>query len=314
MRLLVSPTSATPPPDLNSGPLLDPRLHPYPIPSSYNRGFTTRMFDSDTYFKGSGVNGLGQSTATTAVAIAGAGAITTTSILAALSGSSGSNNSSGGSSGSGSMSTAGIVGLAINGIIAITQLLIKLFSGCGQTCTQATTYANQVEPILNQNLQAYLSSPIRTVSMQAAAINNYNTAIASLEQACGQAALAQAGVNCIDERVNASSCQWKAQAGGWVQNADGTCTYTPWGASGSGSSCWNWVIGYLDPIQNDPCVQPDSVLTSSAGTTDTSTSSLTNLLNGSSSDLLSSTVTVGTLSIPTWVLLAGGAALLLTLK
>ena len=295
MRLLVSPTSATPPPDLNAGPLLDPRLHS--LPSSYP--FTTRMFDSDTYFKG--LHGLGQTTnvTQTAAAVAASGATATASILVALS------------------VITGPVGLVIGAIAAIAPLIVKLFSGCGATCTQATTYANQVEPILNQNLQAYLSSPIRTVSMQAAAINNYNTAISSLTAACGQAALGQAGVNCIDERVNASSCQWKAQAGGWVQNSDGTCTYTPWGANGSGSSCWNWVIGYLDPIQNDPCVQPDSVLTSntsSAGTTDTSTSSLTNLLNGSSSDLLSSTVTVGALNIPTWVLLAGGAALLLLAK
>ena len=297
MRLLVSPTSATPPPDINSGPLLDPRL-----PSSYNRGFTTRMFDSNTYFKG--LRGLGQvspgaATLNTATAIAATGAQTTAQLLVMFS------------------VISGPVGIAIAAIAAIAPLIVKMFEGCGQTCTEATKYANQIEPILNQNLQAYLSSPVRTMSMQAAAINNYNTAIASLEQACGQAQLAQAGVNCIDERVDPSSCQWKAQAGGWVQNSDGTCTYTPWGANGSGSSCWNWVIGYLDPIQNDPCVQPDSVLTSntsSAGTTDTSTSSLTNLLNGSSSDLLSSTVTVGQLNIPTILLLAGGAALLLLAK
>lgn len=295
MRLLVSPTSATPPPDLNAGPLLDPRL-----PSSY--GFTTRMFDSKTY-QVSGVNGLGQTNTTqTAESIAATGATLTVSMLVLFG------------------TITGPVGAVIAGVIGIALAIASTFKGCGATCTQASNYANQVEPLLNQNLQAYLSSPIRTVSMQAAALNNYNTAIASLEQACGQAALGKAGVNCIDERVNASSCQWKAQAGGWVQNADGTCTYTPWGASGSGSSCWNWVIGYHNPIANDPCVQPDSVLlssttsTTSAGTTDTSTSSLTNLLNGSSSNLLSSTVTVGALNIPTWVLLAGGAALLLLVK
>lgn len=246
------------------------------------------------------MRGLGQaSTTQTAESIAATGATLTTSILVLLG------------------TITGPVGAVIAGVIGIALAIASTFKGCGATCVDASNYANQVEPILNQNLQTYLSSPIRTVSMQAAAINNYNTAIASLEQACGQAALGSAGQNCIDERVNASSCQWKAQAGGWVQNADGTCTYTPWGANGSGSSCWNWVIGYLDPIQNDPCVQPDSVLTSntsSAGTTDTSTSSLTNLLNGSSSDLLSSTVTVGALNIPTILLLAGGAALLLLVK
>jgi hypothetical protein len=252
------------------------------------------MFQGDTYFKG--VQGLGQaSTVQTAESIAATGATLTTSILVLMG------------------TITGPVGAVIAGVIGIALAIASTFKGCGVTCTDASNYANQVEPLLNQNLQTYLSSPIRTVSMQAAAVNNYNTAIASLEQACGQAALGKAGQNCIDERVNASSCQWKAQAGGWVTNADGTCTYTPWGASGSGSSCWNWVIGYLDPITNDPCVQPDSVLTSSAGTAGTDTSATTNLL-GSGSDLLSSTVTVGTLNIPTWALLAGAGALLLLAK
>lgn len=301
MRLLVTPTSAHPPADLNNGPLLDPSK------------FTARMFDSSTYYKGGidglrglrGLRGLGQtSTAMTAASVAASGATATAAILVAFG------------------AITGPVGLAIGAIVGIAPLIVKLFSGCGQTCTQATQYANQVEPILNQNLQAYISSPVRTVSMQQAAINNYNTAIASLKQACGQAALGSAGQNCIDERVNASSCQWKASPGGWVQNSDGTCTYTPWGASGSGNSCWNWVIGYYNPIANDPCVVPDSAVlspssssssTSSAGATNTGTSPSTTS-TGATSDLLSSLtsdITIGSLEIPLWMLLAGGAALLL---
>lgn len=188
--------------------------------------------------------GMGSQESVTAATIAASGASTTASLLVAFS------------------VIGGPVGAVIAAIAGVGVLLAKTFQGCGATCVQASQYANQVElNVLRPNVQAYLSSPIRTVSMQAAAINNYNTAIAALQQACGQAALGQVGVNCIDQRVNASSCQWKASPGGWVQNSDGTCSYTPWGANGSGSSCWNWVIGYLDPIQNDPCVQPDSVLT-----------------------------------------------------
>lgn len=194
-------------------------------------------------------SGIGSTTSVTAATIAASGASTTASLLVAFG------------------AIAGPIGAAIGAIAAVGVLLAKVFQGCGQTCVAATAYANQVEQALQQNLQSYLSAPVRTSSIQAAAINNYNTAIAALVQACGQAQLGSAGQNCIDQRVNASSCEWQASPGGWTTNSDGTCTYTPWGASGSGTSCWNWVIGYLDPIQNDPCVQSDSVLlTSVAGT------------------------------------------------
>jgi len=280
VRLHVTPTTAYLPPSPTTTP---------------SQAFILRTFKGSGtggVYQGGGVAGLGQGlTATTAAGLAAAGAQTTATLLVAFG------------------AIAGPVGLAIGAIAAIAPMIVKLFSGCGATCTQATQYANQIEPILNQNLQAYLSAPIRTQSMQAAAVNNYNTAIASLEQACGQAALKSAGQNCIDERVDPSSCQWKAQAGGWVQNADGTCTYTPWGANGSGSSCWNWVIGYLDPITQDPCVQPDSVLsstTTATGTTDTSNTTSAGVSNVLSS--LQGNVAVGSLSVPLWVLLAAGVA------
>lgn len=261
------------------------------------------MFDSSTYYKGGsgsrgdgGSSGMGQVTTQTAESLAATGASTTVAILVALG------------------TIGGPAGAAIAGVIAVGLAIANMFKGCGQTCVAASNYANQVESqLLQPNLQAYLSSPVRTVSMQQAAINNYNTAIASLEQACGQAQLAQAGQNCIDERVEASSCQWKAQAGGWTQNSDGTCTYTPWGASGSGNSCWNWVIGYLDPIQNDPCVQPDSVLTASGGTTNDTTSTTTDITNGVSS-LLSSTVNIVGVSIPVWAVAGLAAAALLMVE
>jgi hypothetical protein len=227
---------------------------------------------------GFSTRGMGSTESVTAATIASSGLSTTASLLVAFS------------------VVTGPVGAAIAAVGAVAVLLVKVFQGCGATCVQATQYANQVEAALKQNLQAYLSSPVRTVSMQAAAVNNYNTGIAALQQACGQAALGQAGVNCIDQRVNASSCQWKASPGGWVQASDRTCTYTPWGAAGSGSSCWNWVIGYLDPIQNDPCVQPDSVLTAGG--------SSTSILSGASGTVfgISTPLAIGGLLLAAWLL------------
>jgi hypothetical protein len=280
MRLLVTPTTAHIPPDTT-------------------RAFITRTFagsgSGGVYGCGDGVGDLGQMTATTAAGVAAAGAQTTATLLVAFG------------------AIAGPIGLAIGAIAAIAPMIVKLFSGCGATCTQVTQYANQVEQILKQNLQSYLSAPIRTVSMQQAAVNNYNTAIASLEQACGQAQLGSAGQNCIDERVDASSCQWKAQAGGWSQSSDGTCTYTPWGANNSGTSCWNWVIGYLNPITQDPCVQPDSSILSAGTTTDTSTLSST-LGDSAVLSSLQNNVQVGTLSLPVWSLIAAGIAALVVME
>lgn len=224
----------------------------------------------------SALAGLGQmSTGETAASIAGQGAVLTTSILSGVS--IATTVAAGGTAATAtvlgmSALVVPVIGAAIAGLIAIGIAIANTFKGCGQTCIAATQYANQVEPILNQNLQAYIASPVRTVSMQAAAVNNYNTAIAALEQACGQAALGSAGQNCIDERVNASACEWQASPGGWDAS---TCVYTGYGASGSGSACVNWVVLYLDPIQNDPCVQPDSVLTSPTGSTSASASSAT---------------------------------------
>lgn len=212
------------------------------------------------YSRSSRSRGFGSTESVTAATIAASGASTTASLLVAFS------------------VIGGPVGAAIAAIAGVGLMLVKVFQGCGQTCVAASNYANQVESqLLQPNLAAYINSPTRTTSMQQAAINNYNTAIAALEQACGQAALGSAGQNCIDQRVDASSCQWKASPGGW--STDGCpATYTGYGASGSGTACVNWVVLYLDPIQNDPCVQDDSVLTGASTSASSSTSSSSTFL------------------------------------
>lgn len=176
-----------------------------------------------------------------------------------------------------------VAGPFIAAAAAIAVTIEKLFSGCGATCTQATSIANQVGDLLSQNAQAYVAAPVRTQSMQAAALATFDGAWAQLVQACSNPALSTAGQNCISQRQR-GGCQWKASPGGWVQNPDGTCTYTWAGATGSGTACWNYFVGMRDPIALDPCVIPDSVLdsitgqSSAAGTASTSASTLTSLL------------------------------------
>lgn len=209
-------------------------------------------------------------TGETAASIAATGITTTTSILGAL---------------GSTLTIAGlalpVVGVAVAALVTVGIAVANMFKGCGQTCVAATNYANQAGALMAQNVNAYTSSPIRYASMQAAALNTFDTTWAALQKACGQAALQQAGQRCITDR-QAGACTWKAKKGGW--NADGT--YTPWGAAGSGSDCWNWFIGMRDPIANDPFVQPDPTGAAGSG----AGSSITSAVSG----------------IPTPLLLAGG--------
>ncbi len=189
-----------------------------------------------------GFSGLGDGPTTSQLeSLAATGASTTVSLLTAFS------------------VIGGPVGAAISAGIGVAMAVAQFFKGCGQACIVETQDANKLEPYLQQNLAAYLSSPIRTTSMQAAFLNNFDTLFNTLVQACGDPALGASGQRCISDR-RAGACQWKASQSGWTKNADGTCTWTPAGPSGSGDMCWNWYVGYRDPIANDPCVVPDAVL------------------------------------------------------
>lgn len=165
-------------------------------------------------------------------------------------------------------SVAGPIGAAVGGAIALGLAIYNLVQGCGPTCTEASDIANQVAALLQQNLDNYMSQPVHTVSMQQAAIATFISAWSQLQQMCGNPQLGTAGQNCISQRA-ASGCQWKTSPSGWSQNSQGQWTYTGAGAAGSGDTCWNWFVGYLYPIQNDPTVVPDSALTASSasGTT-----------------------------------------------
>jgi len=154
------------------------------------------------------------------------------------------------------------ISAAVTGLITIGTLIAKQFAGCGQTCIEASNYANQVEQYLKQNLQTYLAAPVHYASLQAAAENNFNTAWQALNQACGTGALANttAGTNCIGDRTQ-GACHYHTSPGGW---SNGVYTYP--GANGSGSTCWNWFVGYYDPIAQDPTVVPDPSTGSTSST------------------------------------------------
>lgn len=125
------------------------------------------------------------------------------------------------------------IGPAIAGIVLGIEAI--LHSGCGNTCIVTSNWANQAEALLQQNLSAYmaLKTP-RAQSAQAVALQNFDKIWNYLAQECSNPQLGSAGQRCITDR----------QAG--------ACHYQPNG------QCWNWFIGYRDPIANDPNVAPDS--------------------------------------------------------
>lgn len=142
-----------------------------------------------------------------------------------------------------------IIGAALAGI---TFAAIKLIqnSGCGPTCIQATEYANQAEPLLRQNLNAYFALPKpRSQSAQTAALQNFDAIWAQLVKLWSDPSLGNAGKRGISDR-QAGACTWK-------QNADYGAEISAAGEPGMGQ-CWNWFSGYRDPIANDPNVVPDA--------------------------------------------------------
>lgn len=176
-----------------------------------------------------------------------------------------------------------IIGGAIAGLAAVATVLIKDFSGCGQTCVIASQDANKYGDMMTQNLQAYLSSPIHYASLQTAGLNNYDALWAVLSQACSDPSLGVAGQNCIGDR-QAGACKWKSSPGGWSQ-VNGLWHYTAPGPAGSGDTCWNYFVGMRDPIANDPSVVPDPIpggLNNVTTQTSTTTSSAGSLLDSSS--------------------------------
>ena len=148
------------------------------------------------------------------------------------------------------------IGAAVAAAIAIGMLIYEAFEGCGQTCTAATSIANKVAVLLGNNLDSYLAQPVHYYSIQQACLNTFNQAWTLLVQNCNNPQLQAAGQNCISQRQQ-GACAYQTSPGGWQQDSSGNWTYVRPGANGSGTTCWNWFIGYHDPIANDPTVAPD---------------------------------------------------------
>ena len=140
-----------------------------------------------------------------------------------------------------------IIGAAIAGVTTLITALIQN-SGCGVTCVETSQWANQAEPLLQQNIQAYFSQPApRSQSSQTAALANFDNVWAKLQQLCGQSGTGNAGVRCISDRQE-GACTWKQTS---------TSPLLQYPGEPQPGACWNWFNGYRDPIANDPDVTSD---------------------------------------------------------
>lgn len=135
-----------------------------------------------------------------------------------------------------------VIGAAV---VGVTIFLANMFRR-GKQKEAATSIVNEIEPQLVTNRDGYLSGP-RTRSSQAQALANFDAAWQAVIQACSNPQLGSAGERCISDR-DRNACVWK-----------------------EGGQCWNWFIGYRDPIANDPQVRPDPVQTATGSWVDPDT-------------------------------------------
>jgi hypothetical protein len=140
---------------------------------------------------------------------------------------------------------------AIAGLEVLAGQLLNAFGvgeGCGPTCVQATQIVNQVEPLLKQNVTLYQSGQ----EDQPTALNNWGRLWGVVTQGCN-AIPGAAGQNCISDR-QAGACkpEWKTNG-----------------------QCWNWDIGYHQPLLVAPINNPAPLDTISGGSASGVVSELT---------------------------------------
>jgi hypothetical protein len=146
------------------------------------------------------------------------------------------------------------IGTAVGAAVGIIGSLITNAFKPNLYKINASNYANEIESQMQQNLAAWLAIPTneRYASVQAVYVNNFNTLWATYEQDVQQD-LAKAP-DSITDRQDGSCAYHTAECAGWNGS-----TYVPNGPNQSTGCCWNWFVGYLDPIANDPNVQADPV-------------------------------------------------------
>lgn len=133
---------------------------------------------------------------------------------------------------------------------ALIGPIASLFKGCGQSCTQATQYADAAAEAFEQVSQLYWAQPVRTRAMQQAALDGISGVMEQMRQACSNPQLGAAGQRCISERLTRTGTPPGCKSN--------YVAPVPGGFPGikQGAPC-NAYTYYIDPISNDPGVVAD---------------------------------------------------------
>jgi hypothetical protein len=119
-----------------------------------------------------------------------------------------------------------VIGAAIAGVTAMIGIWISNNAKYHAQETATTHIVDEAEKFMQQNLDAWNQSQ-KTKSEQEQGIANYNAIWAQVVQACNQQQYGDPGQRCIHDRERGGK--------------------------------WPWPTYFLDPIANDPNVQPDPV-------------------------------------------------------
>lgn len=169
-------------------------------------------------------------------------------------------------------------------ILGVAALIQNFFFQPNYNKLATTAIVQKAETLLRQNLAAWegLSPGEKTPAAQAAALQNFDTTWTQVVTSCESGQYGSPGQACVQDR-QAGGCHYQVAPGAgctsseptcWVQNSDGTWSLSGNGPAGSGSACWNWFVGYRDPIANDPQVAANvSGTASPAGATTQASSS-----------------------------------------
>lgn len=139
---------------------------------------------------------------------------------------------------------AGPWGLAVAGAVVGISLLAgkigHLITGCGDVCVQATQVVNQAQDYVQEIIDLYWKTPVRTKSYQAWVLGQLNQIFAQVQEMLSR--LGPVGEKSLKERFT--------RGGG-----------APWCAANNlsiGPGCGGWWDKAYDPVANDAGVVDDS--------------------------------------------------------
>lgn len=164
-----------------------------------------------------------------------------------------------------------IVGAALAGTwLAVSAWMNRKGPKQKQWTTQVV---NELEPLLQQNVQAYLNESPRSKAAQTYALQVFDHVWSQVVEGCSQPQMGEPGRRCISERERGGSAKW--------------CP--------TGTGC-DWFASYRDPIANDSMPAEQEQFEQAAAA------------QGGSNDItdtLQQPVAIGGAAVPVWLLLAG---------